>query len=123
MSPEFIDSLKDAARYLLQEGKTRQGLAVQACVTMLEDDTPDDEQPHVVLSNEEIAHIWRRRYLASRGQLLSDPQPRELSDEEITALIDQPDVQDESGILTYYTKDQVIEHMHAALAAARGDKP
>lgn len=38
---ELIDNLKDAARYLLQNGQTRQGLAVQACVTMLEDD--DDE--------------------------------------------------------------------------------
>lgn len=34
----LITSLKDAARYLLQNGQTRQGLAVRACVTMLEDD-------------------------------------------------------------------------------------
>lgn len=36
---ELIANLKDAARYLLQNGQTKQGLAVQACVTMLEDDS------------------------------------------------------------------------------------
>jgi hypothetical protein len=39
---ELIANLKDAARYLLQNGQTKQGLAVQACVTMLEDDSEDD---------------------------------------------------------------------------------
>lgn len=40
---ELIDNLKDAARYLMQNGQTKQGLAVQACVTMLEDDSNDKE--------------------------------------------------------------------------------
>lgn len=38
---ELINNLKDAARYLLQNGKTKQGQAVQACVTMLQDDDGD----------------------------------------------------------------------------------
>lgn len=42
---ELIADLKDAARYLLQNGQTKQGLAVQACVTMLEDDSDDDATP------------------------------------------------------------------------------
>lgn len=42
---ELIDSLKDASRYLLQNGQTKQGLAVQACVTMLEDDSEDKPAP------------------------------------------------------------------------------
>lgn len=41
---ELIANLKDAARYLLQNGQTKQGLAVQACVTMLEDDSDDKER-------------------------------------------------------------------------------
>ena len=36
---QFIATLRDAARYLLQNGQTKQGMAVQACVTMLEDDS------------------------------------------------------------------------------------
>ena len=40
---ELIGNLKDAARYLLQNGQTKQGVAVQACVTMLEDDSDDKE--------------------------------------------------------------------------------
>lgn len=39
---ELVDRLRDAARYLLVEGKTREGLAVQACVTMLTDDERHD---------------------------------------------------------------------------------
>ena len=42
---ELIADLKDAARYLLQNGQTKQGLAVQACVTLLEDDSDDDATP------------------------------------------------------------------------------
>lgn len=35
---EFVAALREAARYLLAEGKRQEGIAVQACVTMLEDD-------------------------------------------------------------------------------------
>lgn len=51
---ELIDNLKDAARYLLQNGQTKQGLAVQACVTMLEDDREDEPAP---LQPEEVMFI------------------------------------------------------------------
>ena len=40
----WLANLKEAARYLLAAGKTREGLAVQACVTMLEDDSEDEPQ-------------------------------------------------------------------------------
>jgi hypothetical protein len=41
----FLTELRDASRYLLQNGQTKQGLAVQACITMLEDDS--EEAPPV----------------------------------------------------------------------------
>jgi len=41
LPPQWLDNLRDAARYLFQEGQTKQGIAVQACITMLEDDSED----------------------------------------------------------------------------------
>jgi hypothetical protein len=49
----LTETLRDAARYLLQNGQTKQGFAVQACVTMLEDDGPANDGNSSV---RELAH-------------------------------------------------------------------
>lgn len=80
---KWLDQLRDASRYLLAQGKTAEALAVQACLTMLGDDSDDesdewrnaviDEAATLFVSEEGTPREILKRVIAANVQVALDP--------------------------------------------------